>query len=80
MQGPRVGRDALLLNVGASAQLTSTDGIFSYYSSERGRKNYNMHSISAGFRLSFKQLREFSVARRCGGNARISCREITAAS
>lgn len=53
VQGPRVGRDALLLNVGASAQLTPTVGIFSYYSSELGRKNYNVHSISAGLRLSF---------------------------
>jgi len=53
VHGPRVGRDALLLDVGASAQLTPTVGIFSYYSSELGRKNYNVHSISAGLRLSF---------------------------
>jgi outer membrane autotransporter protein len=39
--------------VGASAQLTPTVGIFTYYRGELGRKNYNVHSISGGVRWSF---------------------------
>lgn len=53
VQGSRVGRDALLLDVGGSAQLTPSLAIFSYYRGELGRRNYNVHSISAGLRLSF---------------------------
>jgi len=53
VQGPHIGRDALLLDLGASAQLTPSVGIFSYYKAELGRKNYNVHSISGGFRVSF---------------------------
>jgi hypothetical protein len=39
--------------VGASAQITPRIGIFSYYSAELARKNYNLHSITAGVRVSF---------------------------
>ncbi len=53
VQGPHVGRDALLLDLGVSAQLTPSVGVFSYYSGELGRKNYNVHSINAGLRVSF---------------------------
>ena len=51
--GPHIGRDALLLDVGASAQITPRFGIFSYYSGELARRNYNVHSITGGVRLSF---------------------------
>jgi len=53
VEGTHLGRDALLLDVGASAQLTPAFGIFSYYRGELGRTNYNVHSINAGFRWSF---------------------------
>jgi outer membrane autotransporter protein len=53
IDGAHIGDDALLLDVGASAQLTPTVGIFTYYRGELGRKNYNVHSISGGVRWSF---------------------------
>ena len=53
VHGPQIGRDALLLDVGASAQITPRFGIFSYYSGELARKNYNVHNITAGVRVSF---------------------------
>ena len=53
VQGPDVGSDGLLLDVGTSAQLTPSVGIFGYYTSELGRKNYSVHSISGGLRVSF---------------------------
>jgi outer membrane autotransporter protein len=51
--GPQIGRDALLLDIGASAQITPTVGIFGYYSGELARRNYNVHSLTGGFRVSF---------------------------
>ena len=53
VHGPHIGRDALLLDIGASAQITPRFGIFSYYSGELARKNYNVHSITGGVRVSF---------------------------
>ena len=53
VRGPHVGRDGLLLDVGGAAQLTPSLAIFSYYSGELGRKNYDAHSITGGFRVSF---------------------------
>jgi outer membrane autotransporter protein len=53
VRGPHIGRDALLLDVGASAQITPRFGIFSYYSGELARRNYNVHSITGGARVSF---------------------------
>jgi outer membrane autotransporter protein len=53
VHGPHIGRDALLLDVGASAQITARVGIYSYYTGEIGRENYNAHTISGGVRVSF---------------------------
>jgi outer membrane autotransporter protein len=53
VHGPEFGRDALLLDVGASAQLSSHVAIFGYYSGELGRENYTVHSINGGVRVSF---------------------------
>ena len=53
VQGPHIGGNGLLLDVGVSAQLTPTVGIFSYYTGELGRENYSVHSISGGLRVSF---------------------------
>lgn len=53
VDGPQIGRDALLLDIGASAQITPTFGIFGYYSGELARRNYNVHSVTGGFRVSF---------------------------
>ncbi len=51
--GPRLGRDSLRLDAGLGAQLTPQVGVFSYYTTELGRENYNAQSISAGFQVSF---------------------------
>jgi autotransporter-associated beta strand protein len=53
VHGPQIGRDALLVDVGASVQLTDRTAIFSYYTGELGRENYTVHSVNAGLRVSF---------------------------
>ena len=53
VHGPHIGHDGLLLDVGASAQLTSAVAIFAYYSGELGRENYNVHGINGGLSVSF---------------------------
>jgi outer membrane autotransporter protein len=53
VQGPHIGRDALLLDLGASAQITPRFGVFGYYSGELARRNYNVHSVTGGIRVSF---------------------------
>jgi len=53
VQGPHIGRNGLLLDVGVSAQLTPTVEIFGYYTGELERENYNVQSISGGLRVSF---------------------------
>lgn len=53
VQGPHIGRDGVRLDVGISAQLTPRVGIFTYYTGELGRENYNVQSISGGLRVSF---------------------------
>lgn len=53
VHGPDVGRDALLLDVGITAQLKPNVSLFSNYSTELGRENYSIQSISAGVRVSF---------------------------
>jgi outer membrane autotransporter protein len=53
VRGPHIGRDGLLIDAGISAQLTPSVGVFSYYTGELCRENYNVHSISGGFRVSF---------------------------
>ncbi|PZR73608.1 MAG: hypothetical protein DLM52_10730, partial [Chthoniobacterales bacterium] len=53
VQGPHIGRDGLLLDVGVSAQLTPRLGVFAYYTGKLGRENYSVHNISGGLRVSF---------------------------
>jgi outer membrane autotransporter protein len=53
VRGPTIGRDALLLDAGISAQLNSRVTIFACYTGELGRENYTVHSINGGVRLSF---------------------------
>jgi outer membrane autotransporter protein len=51
--GPHIGREALLADVGASAQLSSSVAIFAYYRGELLRQNYTSHGINAGLSVSF---------------------------
>lgn len=53
MPGPRIGRDALLLDIGTSVALTSDVAIFAFYTGELGRENYTVHSVTGGLRVSF---------------------------
>jgi outer membrane autotransporter protein len=53
VQGSRIGRDGALVEVGISAQLTPRVGIFTYYTGELGRENYNAQSITGGLNFSF---------------------------
>lgn len=53
VEGPHIGSDSLLLDVGISAQLTPRVAVFTYYNGELGRENYQVHSVSGGFRVSF---------------------------
>lgn len=51
--GPRIGRDSLILDAGASVQLTSRCAVFAFYTGDLGRQNYTSHAINGGVRLSF---------------------------
>jgi len=51
--GPRIGRDSLILDVGASVQLTSNIAVFAFYTGDLGRENYTSHSINGGVRIDF---------------------------
>jgi len=53
VHGPAIGRDALLLDVGFSAQWNSNVSIFAFYTGELGRENYTVHGITGGVRVSF---------------------------
>lgn len=51
--GPHIGRDALVLDAGASVRLTACCSVFAYYTGDIGRQNYTSHSINGGVRFSF---------------------------
>jgi autotransporter-associated beta strand protein len=53
VHGPQIGHDALLVDLGASAQLTPSVTLFAFYTGELGRENYSAHSVNGGLRLSF---------------------------
>ena len=53
VDGPQIGHDALLVDVGVSAQLTPTVTLFAFYAGELGRENYSAHSFNGGLRVSF---------------------------
>jgi outer membrane autotransporter protein len=51
--GPETGRDSLLLDVGATVQLTQTVGVFLYYNGDIGGENYTSHAVNGGVQVSF---------------------------
>jgi autotransporter-associated beta strand protein len=53
VHGPHIGHDSLLLDAGASAQLTPRVAIFGFYGGELFRENYTAHSINGGVRVTF---------------------------
>ena len=53
VSGPTLGTDGLLLDLGASVQLTPTVGVYAYYSGDIGASNYTSNSVFGGMQLSF---------------------------
>jgi len=53
VRGPKIGRDALLLDAGVSAQLSARVAIFTYYTGELVRENYAVHGVNGGVRVGF---------------------------
>jgi outer membrane autotransporter protein len=53
VHGPEIGRDALLLDIGASVQVSPHVALFAYYTGELCRENYTVHSVNAGVRVGF---------------------------
>ena len=53
VSGPRIGRDALVVDLGASAQISTKVALFAFYRGEGGHTNYTSHSINGGVRVSF---------------------------
>ena len=53
LKGPRLGRNSLRLDAGLSAQVSPRVGVFAIYTTELGRENYNVQSVSGGLRVSF---------------------------
>jgi len=51
--GPKIGRDSLLLDAGVTVQLTPRVGVYSFYTGDLGRQNYTSHSINGGVKMSF---------------------------
>ena len=53
LEGPRLGRDSLRLDAGLSAQITPAIAVSALYSTEVGRENYDVQSVSGSLRVSF---------------------------
>ena len=51
--GPQIGRDSLVIDAGASLDVSETVSIYAYYTGELARENYSSNSVNGGFRLSF---------------------------
>ena len=53
VNGPKIGRDSLLIGAGAAVLLNERISIYAYYDGERGRTNYQSNNVSAGVRMTF---------------------------
>ncbi len=53
VHGPKIGRDAALIDAGVAVQWTSRISSYVYYDGVLGRTNYTNSSVSGGFRVSF---------------------------
>ncbi len=51
--GPITGRDSLLVGAGVTIQWSDRVATYLNYDGEVGRKNYESHSVSGGFRIQF---------------------------
>lgn len=53
VDGPEIGTDSVVVDLGVSVQLTPAVGIFTYYTGEFGRENYNVQSVTIGMGVRF---------------------------
>jgi len=53
VNGPRIGRDSVLVGAGVAVQLNARTATYLYYDGELGRDRYERHSVSGGIRLAF---------------------------
>jgi outer membrane autotransporter protein len=53
VNGPRIGRDSLLLGAGVAVLWNDRISTYIYYDGELARTNYDSESVSAGFRITF---------------------------
>jgi outer membrane autotransporter protein len=51
--GPKIGRDSLLIGVGAAVIFNDRVSVYAYYDGELARTNYSSNNVSAGLRLTF---------------------------
>ncbi len=53
VRGPEIGRDSLLLDVGASVRFSPRTSVFAYYTGNVGADNYTSHALNGGVRIAF---------------------------
>lgn len=53
VQGPRLGRDSLLVGAGFAIQCSERCSTYFYYDGELGRTNYQSNAVTGGIRLAF---------------------------
>jgi outer membrane autotransporter protein len=53
VNGPKIGRDSLLLGAGVAVLWSDRISTYVYYDGEVGRTNYDSHNVSAGVRITF---------------------------
>ncbi len=53
VNGPKIGRDSLLIDAGASVEFNPSLSIYAYYTGELGRTNYQSNAVNGGFRIAF---------------------------
>ena len=53
VDGPEVGADSAVVDLGISVQLTPRVGIFTFYTGAFGRENYTVHSTTIGMGVKF---------------------------
>ncbi len=53
VNGPRIGRDSLLIGAGFAAQCSERFSTYFYYDGELGRTNYQVNTVTGGVRLTF---------------------------
>jgi outer membrane autotransporter protein len=53
VDGPKIGRDSVLLSAGFAVQCSERCSVFAYYDGELARTNYYQSSVTGGIRIGF---------------------------